>query len=179
MIIGIAGPLAVGKDTLAGILAEAGFVNYSYGDALRKICDSRGLAKDIKTLVAVADEIRAKDAAALTKMLLHEMHEQGVKDAVLSGIRAPAEARALLAAPEAILVWLDAPIEERYRRVVSRGTERDRLSFEEFKAREEQQMKGIDTQINLLEIRDMATMKISNTGDKEELRKKIRSIGWI
>ncbi len=141
MIIGIAGPLAVGKDTLAGILVERGFVNYSYGDILRRICEERGLPKDIPNLVKVADELRAKDPAVLTKMLLAKIKTDGTKDAVLSGIRAPAEALELIKEPGFVLVWIDAPIEMRYGRLAGRGEERDHLSFDEFKAREEQQMK--------------------------------------
>ena len=61
-----------------------------------------------------------------------------------------------------ILVWLDAPIELRYSRLTGRGEERDKLSFEEFKAQEDQQRKGINTHINLMEIRKLAKIRLEN-----------------
>ncbi|MEK6874921.1 MAG: AAA family ATPase [Nanoarchaeota archaeon] len=177
MIIGVAGPLAVGKDTVADILVKKGFVPYSYGNILRSECEKQGLPKDIPTLVRIGDELRAKDPAILSKMILEEITQNHVQYAVVSGIRAPAEAHALKNHYNFLLIWLDAPIYLRYQRTqASRRDERDDMSFEEFKERERQQMYGIGTQINLGEIRKLADLEIVNNTSIESLQNTIEAL---
>ncbi|MBI4448975.1 AAA family ATPase [Candidatus Woesearchaeota archaeon] len=171
MLIGIAGPLAVGKDTVGAILKEEGFVNFSYGDVLRDECDRRGIPKDRPTLVRIADEFRAKDPAYLSKLLLKRIKSSGVAKALLTGIRTPSEVAELRKDPSFVLVWVDAPLELRYARIhANPRDERDTISFEEFKAHDEREWHGINTHISFSKIKLMADVEIQNDKGLKELR---------
>ena len=174
MIIGVAGPLAVGKDTVSDILTQQGFVNFSYGDYLRRECARRGLPIDRPTLVWLADEYRSKDPAYLSKELIKDVEAQGVANAVLSGIRAPGEIEALRSRKDFQFWWIDAPIEIRYKRIKEHPRdERDTISFEEFKAHEHREIHGINTQINFTKIKEYADRVILNDGDINLLKQRV------
>jgi dephospho-CoA kinase len=60
MIIGITGPNASGKDTVADILEEKGFIHYSLSDILREELKKSNKEEIRKNLIKIGNELRKK-----------------------------------------------------------------------------------------------------------------------
>lgn len=77
-----------------------------------------------------------------------------------------------------MLLMIDAPIQQRYERVVSgRGRAREEeLSFEGFVSQEELEMAGGPNQQQLGRVFRMANLKIDNDGTIEELEGKLDKV---
>ena len=77
---------------------------------------------------------------------------------------------------DGIMVYIDAPIEERYRRMIGRARDAEaQVSLEEFRQREEQEMYSgdSDADFNIREIGKRADVKIVNDGTFEEFRGRV------
>ena len=171
-IAGVTGTLASGKDSLAVYLEDRyHFKHYSTADILRE--ESMRLRGSIErpVLYEVADQLRhTQGGDVLVKMALERFEAQKGKyeGLVISAMRSLAEVEAIKKAG-GMIVWVDAPIELRYQRMV--GRERDnetRLNLEGFRANEEKELHtGSDNPaaFNLTKIRDMADIHLANDTD--------------
>jgi dephospho-CoA kinase len=86
---------------------------------------------------------------------------------VVSGIRSLGEAKSLQAAG-GVMVYVDADPQVRYERVKGRRRDNEtELSFDEFLAAEEKEMRGGDTvaDFNIRAIGDLADLRLDNSGE--------------
>ena len=60
MILGISGTNSAGKDSVARILKDAGFEQFSLSDAIREEAKARGLPSDRDVLIKLGNELREK-----------------------------------------------------------------------------------------------------------------------
>jgi dephospho-CoA kinase len=169
-IIGIAGTISSGKDTLAEYLVENyGFHHVSTGDMVRAEATKRYGDIERSTLQIVAPQMRAERGAGV----LVEKALETERPVVITGIRAPGEAKTLKAAG-GVLLFIDAYIEIRYERMVKRdrdvGAER---TFEGFAKSERAEVAAgeNDEDYNQVAIQNMADKTINNSGSLETLYK--------
>ena len=168
MIIGITGPNASGKDTVANILEEKGFIHYSLSDILRDELKKLNREETRENLISIGNELRKKYNPSVLAEKTIQKFEAG-KDYVVTSIRNPREAEALLKQPNFHLVYLNAPIKIRYRRY-----DKEKISFKEFLNEEriiENSKKEHELRLN--DCKKLANIELVNDSTLTQLRKKI------
>lgn len=166
-LVGISGTFASGKDTVAEFLVrDFAYTHVSTSDMVRKVAMNEYGSIERPVLVKTATELRYKHGAgALVDEALKEP-----RPLVITGIRSLGEAKSLKAAGGTLL-FVDAPIEVRYKRVKSRARDNETLlTLEEFRANEEKEMYAgpNDEDFNIRGIDDMADIHIENTLSLEQ-----------
>lgn len=158
-VIGIAGTFASGKDKYAEHLKDTyGYHWETTSDLVRKeALASRG-STERPVLQEVATELRFKlgPTIFIKEALKHPA------PLVVTGIRAPGEVKALRD-KGGILVFIDAPIEVRYKRMIKRSRDLEvELTLEEFTDSEQKEWYGgpDDADFNLRDIKKSADIVI-------------------
>jgi len=177
MIIGITGTLGAGKGTIVDFLVKRGFKHYSVRDFISEEVKKRGMNVNRDSLVLVANDLRANNGSGY---IVEEIYKKAVffgGDIVIESIRTVGEVETLRKKKDFILFAVDADIEVRYSRLIERGAETDRISFEEFLVQERREMKSDDpTKQNLSKCIGMADHFFRNDWTMEELHKKVGSV---
>jgi len=178
MIVGIAGTNSAGKDSVANILKDAGFEQFSLSDSIREEAKGRGLPSDRDVLIRLGNELREKfGPGILGDRIIDIIKKKNVAKASVISIRNPAEAQALSKHDDFFLVWVDAPPQLRYERSLARHRDKsDSLSYEDFIAMEDLERDAGPSGQRLDLIKNMARFKIDNTGSIEELKEKVDSL---
>lgn len=160
-LIGISGTFASGKDTVAEFLVkDFGFTHVSTGDMVRKIAQEKYRSIERPILAKTATELRYENGAGA--LVTEALKEQ--RPLVITGIRSLGEAKALRAAG-GILLFVDAPLEVRYERVIFRSRDNEtKLTLEEFRANEEKELYAgpNDEDFNIRGIGEMADVRVEN-----------------
>ncbi len=176
-IIGLAGALSSGKDSLAQYLVDNfQFCHVSTGDLVREVAMQKYGSIERPVLYKTANELREERGhGVLGEMALE--HYKKVKDKfpgglIVSGFRALAEAQAVKDAGGQI-IFTDAPLEKRYEWMKSRGRDKETLvSLDEFKRREANENGGIDPAFNISAIRSIAGAVIENNSSFDDFLQK-------
>jgi dephospho-CoA kinase len=169
-IIGIAGTISSGKDTLAEYLVENyGFHHVSTGDMVRAEATKRYGDIERSTLQIVGPELRAEGGAGVlvTKAL------ESPRPVVITGLRAIGEIKTLKAAG-GVLLFIDAYVETRYERMLKRDRDiKSERTFEGFARSERAEVAAgeKDEDFNQIVIQNMADKTINNSGNLETLYK--------
>lgn len=177
-IIGLAGTFASGKDTLAHYLVKHhDFLHISTGDMLRQEALKTRGSIERPVLHEVADELRrTKGGGLLVELALQtfaakQQERDDYKGVVVSGLRSLGEAKAVKAAG-GVLIFVDAPIELRYERMIARKRDNEtKLTLDEFKAQEARELTvedAGDAGFNILGIKAMADHVLGNTTTADE-----------
>jgi dephospho-CoA kinase len=167
-IVGIAGTISSGKDTLAEYLVENyGFNHISTGDMVR--AEAQKIYGNIErsTLQIVGPQLRAEGGAGV----LVEKALQQPRPVVITGIRTIGEAKSLQAAG-GVLIFIDAYAETRYERMKQRARDAESIkSFEEFAQGERAEVTAgeSDEDYNQVAVQNMADKTINNSGSLETL----------
>ena len=165
-IIGIAGTLATGKDTVAERLADTfGYTHVSTGDIVRELAMTEHGSIERPVLYETAKKHRETEGAGflVTRALEHE------QPLVVTGLRSLGEAKELKAGG-GILLFIDAPIEVRYERMRSRQRDNETaLTLEGFKQNEAKEWYAgpNDSDFNLRDIEKMSDIVIDNALELE------------
>lgn len=170
MIIGITGTLGAGKGTVVKYLVlKHGFEHFSVRAFLVEEINRRGLPINRDTMTSVANDLRALYGAGyLSEQLMIRAMERG-GDVVIESIRSLGEAE-YLKSHGAHLWAIDARIETRYERIVSRGSETDTISWGKFTADEQREFANTDpTKQNIKGVMAIADAVFRNDGTPEEL----------
>lgn len=160
-IIGIAGTLATGKDTVAQHLAEKfGYTHISTGDIVRELAMTEHGSIERPVLYETAKAHRESEGAGflVTRALQHE------PPVVVTGLRSLGEAKALKEGG-GILLFIDAPIEVRYERMKSRQRDNETaLTLDGFKQNEAKEWYAgpLDSDFNLRGIKEMSDIIVDN-----------------
>jgi len=173
MIVGVTGGYCSGKDTVAQYLTDNGFTHISLSDFLRAELRLRKREITRANLIAVGKELREKFGhAALANMALESMEAD--KKYVVSSIRNPAEVEVLRRRKNFVLVYVDAPAKERFRRMAGRQKPGEELpTFTDFLASEKKEMSEDPSGQQLHRVFRMADLTIKNDGTIEQLYTKI------
>jgi dephospho-CoA kinase len=161
-IIGISGPPCSGKDAAAEYLIRRyGFNRVSTGDLLRAKARELNIGLGRTSLQLLGARLREENGSKdpLLDCALRDVN----KNTVFTGIRTIGAAEAITKNRGRIM-YVDAPLEERYKRSLLRARE-DHTSFDEFISQDEAEHIGamnIDT--SLLAIKSIASRVIVNDG---------------
>lgn len=134
-VLGLTGPNASGKGTVADLLVARGFAYHSLSDIVREEALAAGLTKGRDHLILTGTRLRREGGAGVLGE--RTAPRLGARD-VVDSIRNPAEVEALRRlVPGFVLIGVRASAQVRYARAVARGRAGDPLGgLEAFLAKE-------------------------------------------
>lgn len=176
-IIGITGTLGAGKGTVVEYLKQHGFEHFSAREFITDEVRRRGIPVSRDTMTPVANDMRAKNGHDFIAIGLYELASKQGGDAVIESLRTPGECKYLKGKGDFVLLAVDADRKLRYQRALSRGSETDDVSFEEFVAHEEREMTSDDpNKQNIAACIKLADYVLINNGTREEFDKQIEDV---
>jgi dephospho-CoA kinase len=176
IIIGVTGTLGAGKGMVVERLKAKGFKHYSARVFISEEIVRRGLPVNRDTMTEVGNNLRAKHGPAYVFESLITKAKKMAGKAIIESLRTVGEVNALKAAG-GYLIAVDADPKIRYERVILRGSETDKISFDKFMADEERESQSNDPGVqNLRKVMAMADAAIVNDGTEEDLYKKVDAI---
>ncbi|MFA6533684.1 MAG: AAA family ATPase [Patescibacteria group bacterium] len=173
IILGVTGTLSAGKDTTAEYLIKKGFAHYSLSAVLREIMTREGVPIKQPELTNFGNKLREERGHGY---LVDQVKDRLIGQVVVSSIRQPGEVEALKKLGNFYLIFVDAPVEERYRRLLSRGRNDDPQSLEEFIKIENIQKTGSGGGMNLETCRTMSDFQVNNGGSFDELYQQLEEV---
>ena len=178
MIIGITGTDGAGKGAVVEYLKTKGFAHYSVRSLITKEIVRRGLEIHRPHMREVANDMRAEHGGSvMVKMAEDAAVSDKVSDYIVESLRAVDEV-VLLHKKNGLLLAVDAEQRLRYERIYSRGSETDKITFEQFVDQDliESQSENTAEQ-NKFAVMKMADHTIMNDGTIEELHAKVEE--WL
>ena len=172
MIIGLTGANASGKGEAASYLKSKSFEYYSLSDILREEAKAREIEPSRENLIRLGNELREKNGpSVLADFVIKKIKDEN--NYVIDSIRNPFEIEALRKLRNFTLIGVDASVEIRFKRAVSRKRPGDPETLKEFI--EKEKMENIPSPSNqqLGTCLKMADTIIINDSTVEELHKKI------
>lgn len=141
IVIGLVGPIASGKGTIAEFLKSKGFVYYSLSDVVRDEATRRGLELSRKNLQDVGNDLRERFGGAVLVERLAELISKQ-EFVVIDGIRNPQEIEAIKTDFGGKIVAITAYKNRRLERYIKRAQTRGEDSaskgaFEKVDARDQ------------------------------------------
>lgn len=178
IIVWITGTLGAGKWTVVEYLVEKKwFQHFSVRAFLIQEIEKRGLPVNRDSMVLVANDLRAKYGPAYIIQQLYQQAKISWKNTIIESIRAVGEVKALQDKENFYLFAVDANPKTRYERIVLRGSETDKVSYEEFISNEQREMNNTDpTKQNIGECMQLADHHFDNNWTFEELYAQIESV---
>ncbi len=178
-IIGITGTLGAGKGTIVDYLREHyGYKHYSVRGYLIEEANRRGMEQlNRDTFVIVANDLRATHSPSyITDQLYLQAKENG-ENAIIESVRTPGEVESLRQHDHFLLFGVDADPKIRYERIVGRGSETDKVSYETFIENEEREMSSTDpNHQNIGRCMQMADYVFQNNGDFDDLYRQLEEV---
>ncbi|MEM4259787.1 MAG: deaminase [Candidatus Woesearchaeota archaeon] len=173
MIVGVTGFFGSGKDSFAEYLVKKkNFEHISLSDMIRQEILKRKQKITRDKLREVGNELRTKyGSGVLALKAIKSMVPE--KNYVVTSIRARAEVEVFKEEKEFVLVFVDSPIEVRFKRIHLRNRENDPKTIEELREKEEKEMNDKEGGMQLAECRRIADIFIKNNSTLEEFYKKI------
>lgn len=185
-VIGVVGGAASGKDTVASLLTDRGYVHVSSSDLVREEIARRGLITSRRLQTEVANELREENGVGYWVDLSLDRVDDEVRKVVISGLYSPGEGKHLMTAYAGHLIGVIAgegdDSELRYNRLAARSSgARDKLNYTEFLEAHNRENGGTeDHQTNLSTLLSMARFMVYNTSDLQNLEKQtVRIINSI
>jgi dephospho-CoA kinase len=177
-VVAISGPIAAGKEEAANILKiRLGFTSITISDLIREQLAKTGIEPPYNRehTKKMAQKLHMKyGKTVLAKMALAKVTTQagqlGAKGGVIEGWRYLAEGEFFKENSVAVL-WLNAPRELRYQRILARAKDLDSdlLEKENFINRDYEEM------LWMYHIPDLADKQINNTGSLTDLEQEVVS----
>lgn len=177
MIIGLTGTHGAGKGTVVEYLVrEKGFTHVAVSDTfLTREAKRRGLTPDRITRRDIANEYRAQSPTALMEAVYDEAADMIARgeDVVIEPQHTAAEVT-FIQGVDGIEIAVDADLATRFARIQGRGSEKDHVSFDEFRKQQEFELKQDDPNMNNLGAAIAAADHvIQNDGTLEELHAQV------
>lgn len=175
IILGITGTLGAGKGTVVDYLVnKKGFKHYSMSGYIKEKLIKKGLEPNRDNLRIVANEIRSKYGPDyITKKLFNRAKKEN-SNVIIESIRNPKEAAFIKFQNNGYLFAVDANQKIRYFRIQKRASEKDNVTFKEFKEQEKKELQSKDLNAqNLPKCILMADFKLDNNGTIKELYEKV------
>ncbi len=170
MIIGITGSFGAGKGAVVDYLVDhKGFTHFSARSFITKEIKHRDMPVNRDSMIEVANDLRQKHGATyIIESLYNEAKERG-GDAVVESLRAVAEVR-LIKRLGGIVLGITAQPEIRYERAIARGSETDKVTYEEWIQQEVKESNPDDpTKQDIYGALNESSVLIENNGSLEDL----------
>ena len=177
-IIGITGTLGAGKGTVVDYLVnKKSFKHYSVSDYLKEKLIKKGLESNRDNLRKIGNQIREKYGPDYITRKLFKKAEKEKHHAIIESIRNPKEAEFIKSQKNGYLFAVDASQKTRYLRIKKRDSEKDKVTFKQFKEQEkkERQSKNPNAQ-NLPKCIRMADFKLDNNGTIRKLYEEVEKV---
>ena len=177
-IIGITWTLGAGKGTIVEYLIEKkGFEHLSVRAFLIEEIKRRDMEVNRDSMMIVANDLRAKYGPAYIVEQLYQHAVHTTKNSIIESLRAVGEVEALKNKEHFHFFAVDADPKIRYERVVLRGSETDKISYDEFIMNEQREMNNTDpTKQNIAKCMQMADHVFTNDWTLEELNAQIEEV---
>ncbi|MCX6823575.1 MAG: AAA family ATPase [candidate division SR1 bacterium] len=177
-VVGITGTIGAGKGTIVDYLVQKkGFQHLSVRSYLTEEIERRGMPVNRDSMVIVANDLRATYSPSYIAEQLYQQAKVSGKNTIIESIRAVGEADALKNQENFYLFAIDADPKIRYERVVLRGSETDKISYEKFLSDEQREMQNEDpTKGNIARVMEMADHIFTNNGTLEQLHQQIEDV---
>lgn len=172
LVLGIIGPPAAGKGTIAAYLeASHGAGKLRFSDTLRAILARLHIEETRDNQIILSEVIREKcgeDILARAMMIGAERSPQAI--VVIDGVRREGDIDLFRTMTNFHLIAVDADLNTRYERSKTRAEkpEESTLTFEEFTALENR-----STEVSARKLMDRAEITIDNNGSIEDLYRQI------
>ena len=172
-IIGIIGPIGAGKDTSADYMSsEIGIRAYQISSALREICQQRGIEPTRENLIELGTKLANKHGDSyLAKYVL----DKSPAFSIIVGMRQLGQITYLKEHADLILIAVDAPLPQRFRRAAARDKLGEAKTIEEFEANELKENSPPRAQ-RVFECMKLADYKVINNGNIIDLQLKLDKI---
>jgi dephospho-CoA kinase len=174
-IIGIAGPMASGKGTIAGYFIEKhGATTVRFSEPLFDIANALGLPIDREHLSRISKIVRGEFGQdILAKGLAAKVAKSTSELIVVDGIRRPGDIDAFRRMSGFTFVYIDAPIELRHARMQKRGEKEDDATktFEDFVKDHE-----YEAEREVSSLASRASVRIDNSGSLEVLEAQLENL---
>jgi dephospho-CoA kinase len=174
MIIGITGTNGAGKGTVVEYLAAKGFHHYSASGYIIEEIKRRGFTVDRPHMRIVGDSLREERGPAyFSNMCIDDAKGKGYEDVIIESIRNSIDAKNIQ--NRGGFIWVvDADKHLRYERAVARGSEKDKVTFEQFCEQEDREMASDKPhEMDIVNVMKLADGTIYNNGSLEELHAQI------
>lgn len=175
IVIGITGTLGAGKGTIVDyLIKEKNFAHFSVRAFLIEHIEAAGKAVNRDTMTQTANALRASNSPSyVTDQLYLRALKQGTP-CVIESIRTPGEIQSLREKGPFFLWAVDAAPELRYKRIQSRKSETDAISYETFLNNEAREMNSSDpNKQNLKACIEQADEVFNNNGNLPALFEQI------
>ncbi len=177
-IIGITGTLGAGKGTIVDYLTtHHGFKHFSVRGYLMQVIKAQGKEVNRDSLTHTANELRAQHSPSF---IAEELYAEALKsgtNCIIESIRTVGEVQALKSKGNFTLFSVDAYRKIRYERIVLRGSETDRISFDIFAANEERELTATDpNKQNLTACMQLADVHFTNNGTFDDLYRQLNQV---
>ena len=172
IIIGLAGEIACGKDTIADYMAKKyGSQKVSFSQPLRDVLDRLFLPQNRANMAGLGKLlIKQWGDGTLSKVIAEEILNSKKKVFILPNVRRDGDIVHLKELPGFMLIRVDAEPQTRYERLIRRGQNTDDAS----KTREQFEADSkLWTEVSIRKIAKKATEKIDNNGDLKDLKLQI------
>jgi len=177
-VVWITGTLGAGKWTVVDYLVEKKwFQHFSVRAFLIQEIEKRALPVNRDSMVLVANDLRATYWPAYIIEQLYQQAQASQKNTIIESIRAIGEVESLKDKENFYLFAVDANPKIRYERIVLRGSETDKVSYEEFCANEQREMENTDpTKQNIGGCMQLADHHFDNNWTFEALYQQIEDV---
>jgi dephospho-CoA kinase len=175
LVLGIVGEIGSGKGTFAEYVKKKyGGDSFSFSHILRRLLDIVQLEKNRKNLQKISTVLRKNVGEdLLAKTIYLEVKESRKKWVVVDGVRRLEDIKYLKKIKGFRLVYLEADIEKRFKRIVRRKDKADdgKKKFATFKKDH-----LAETELQIKKIKKHADFILSNNDTKKEFFEKIDKI---
>jgi len=171
--VGLTGYPGAGKTLLAAEASRMGLPVLNMGDVVREEADKRGVEPTRENMTRLMFKLREEEGPlAVARRILDKCRRVEGKLVVIDGLRTVDELRLFKESfKRFILVMVDAPREERFRRLHKRGRSDDPKTLEELVDRDR-----AEETLGLGELMKKADRLIVNSGPPEKALKTFRAI---
>jgi len=177
IIFGVSGLNGSGKGEVIQYLEARSFYALSLSDVIRQRLASEGVDETRDRMIRTGHAIRSeRGLGGLAEIVLDKLVAD--RNYVIDSIRHPAEVEAFRnRTPRFTLIWIDAPIETRLERLKARGRAGDAETLEKLREQEGRELGSADRAAQqLLAVRDLADVTITNDGTLEALHEKLQAV---
>lgn len=175
LVLGLTGEKIGGKTTLSHYLMDKyGAKHYRFSKILDDLLERLYLPNSRDNQIAIVQAIRKEfGTEILAHVLKKDIQEDAAEIAVIDGIRFQEEVDILKNLPGFHLIYVTAPLEERFKRIKGRQEKADDqgMTFEKFKEQE-----TAATEVNIQNLKEDADEIINNDQSLEDFYLKIEEV---